>query len=108
MSVKVSVYYTPECPADEFLKELRETLTEAGISYEIEEIVLVSDDEAVEHKVLGVPTVRINGADVDPNFEDKGIYRAACTRLYKWKGNVYSFPPKEMILEALRRLGVRK
>lgn len=103
---KVTVYYTPECPADELLRELREALSEAGISHEIEEITLVNDEEAAEHKILGVPTVRINGVDVDPNFEDKGVYRAACTRIYKWEGRIYNYPPKEMIVEALRRLGL--
>lgn len=105
---KVVVYYTPECPAEEFLKELREALSETGVQYEIEEITLASDEEAAQHKILGVPTVRINGVDVDPNFEDKGIYRAACTRIYKWKGQIYSFPPKEMLIESLRRLGLTK
>lgn len=105
---KVVVYYTPECPADEFLRELREALSGTEVPYEVEEVILASDEEAAEHKVLGVPTVRINGIDVDPNFEDKGIYRAACSRIYKWEGRMYNYPPSEMLLEALRRLGLLK
>lgn len=105
---KVVVYYTPECPAEEFLRDLREALSEANVQYEIEEITLASDEEAAQHKVLGVPTVRINGVDVDPNFEDKGVYRAACTRIYKWKGQMFTYPPREMVMEALKRLGLAK
>lgn len=104
--VRVVVYYTPECPADELLRELREALSETEVPYELEEVVLASDEEAAEHKVLGVPTVRINGTDVDPNFEDKGVYRAACTRIYKWEGRMYNYPPRGMIVEALRKLGL--
>ncbi|MCS7103770.1 MAG: DUF2703 domain-containing protein [Candidatus Korarchaeum sp.] len=106
--VKIVVYYTPECPADDFLRELKDALLEAELPHEIEEVVLASDEEAVGHKVLGVPTVRINGVDLDPNFEDKGIYRATCTRIYKWEGRIYSYPPKGMVVEALRRLGLLK
>lgn len=102
--VKISIYYTPECPGEPVIQEVKEALSEAGIEdYELEEILLASDEEAAEHKVLGVPTVRVNGVDVDPGFEDRGIYTSTCSRVYKWRGEYYDRPPKEMIMEALRR-----
>ncbi len=105
--LKVSVYYTPECPRETVLDEVKKALEEARVeSYEIEEIVLANDDEAREHRILGVPTVRIEGMDVDPNFEDKGVYRSTCTRIYRWGEHLYNYPPKDMIKDALKRLGL--
>ncbi len=103
--VKISVYYTPECPKDPVVEEIKKAVEEAGLKdYELEEVLLASDEEAAQHKVLGVPTVRINGVDVDPSFEDKGVYTSTCSRIYKWAGKYHDYPPKEMIVEALRRV----
>ncbi len=103
--VKISVYYTPECPKEPVIEEIKKAVLEAGLEdYELEEVLLASDEEAAQHKVLGVPTVRINGVDVDPSFEDKGVYTSTCSRIYKWAGKYHDYPPKEMIVEALRRV----
>ncbi len=105
--IKVEVYYTPECPADIVIEEIRAAFSEAGIEdYYIEDMVLASDEEAEEHRVLGVPTVRIQGIDVDPNFRDEGVYKSTCSRIYRWKGKFHDYPPKDMIKDALRRLGL--
>ncbi len=105
--IKVEVYYTPECPADMVIEEIRAAFSEAGIKdYDLEDIVLANDDEAEEHKVLGVPTVRIQGIDVDPSFKDEGVYSSTCSRIYRWEGKFHDYPPKDMIKDALRRLGL--
>ncbi|MCD6245015.1 MAG: DUF2703 domain-containing protein [Candidatus Korarchaeota archaeon] len=107
--VKITIYYTPECPKDPVVSSVSEALKEAGIDdYEIEDILLANDEEACRHKVLGIPTVRVNGVDVDPTFKDIGKYTSACSRVYKWEGKYYSVPPKEMILDAFKRLGILK
>ncbi len=106
-SVRVEVYYTPECPADIVINEIKAAFSEVGMeNYDLEEIVLANDEEAREHKILGVPTVRIQGIDVDPSFEDKGVYKSTCSRIYRWKGKFHDYPPKEMIKDALKRLGL--
>ncbi len=102
--VRISVYYTPECPREPVIEEIKKAVREAGVEeYELEEVVLANDEEAAQHRVLGVPTVRINGVDVDPSFEDRGVYTSTCSRIYKWAGKYHDYPPKEMIVEALRR-----
>ncbi len=102
--VKISVYYTPECPREPVIEEIKKAVREVGVEeYELEEVVLANDEEAAQHRVLGVPTVRINGVDVDPSFEDRGVYTSTCSRIYKWAGKYHDYPPKEMIVEALRR-----
>ncbi len=105
MRLRIQLYYTPECPKEPVIKDLKEALEELGITdYEIEEIMLANDYEAQQHKVMGVPTLRVNGEDIDPNYVDKGRYKASCTRLYKWGGRLYDRPPKEMIKERLVNL----
>ncbi len=107
VKVEVEVYHTPECPADIVIEEIRTAFSEVGISkYDLEEIVLASDEEAKKYRVLGVPTVRINGTDVDPNFKDEGVYKSTCSRIYRWEGKFHEYPPKEMIEDALRRIGI--
>ncbi len=102
--VRITVYYTPECPKEPVIEEIRKAVQEAELKdYELEEVLLASDEEAAQHRVLGVPTVRINGVDVDPSFEDRGVYTSTCSRIYKWAGRYHDYPPKEMIVEALRR-----
>ena len=102
--VRISVYYTPECPREPVIEEIKKAVREVGVEeYELEEVVLANDEEAAQHRVLGVPTVRINGVDVDPSFEDRGVYTSTCSRIYKWAGKYHDYPPKEMIVEALRR-----
>ncbi len=102
MRLKIQLYYTPECPRDPIIKDIKDALSELGVEdYEIEEVMLANDYEARQHRVMGVPTIRINGEDLDPNFKDRGEYKASCTRLYKWKGSIYDRPPKEMIKERL-------
>ena len=102
--VRVTVFLTPECPGDRVRSELEAALKEAGVDYELEEIYLANDEEAKQHRVLGVPTIRINGVDVDPNFEDRGVYSSMCSRVYKWEGKLFDYPPKDMIKRALERL----
>jgi hypothetical protein len=46
----------------------------------------------------------VNGVDIDPEFRDTGEYTASCTRVYRWAGSIYQYPPKEMIKEGLRRI----
>ncbi len=105
--VRITVYYTPECPREPVIEEIRKAAEEVGLEdYELEEVLLANDDEAAQHRVLGVPTVRINGVDVDPSFKDRGVYKSTCSRIYKWKGGYHDYPPKEMIADALRRMGI--
>ena len=51
---------------------------------------------------IGSPTIQINGEDLDPEVNAGMPYQGHC-RVYIYKNKPFEFPPKEMILEALKR-----
>jgi len=50
----------------------------------------------------GSPTIRVDGRDIDPGFEDPGDYSPRC-RLYRTPEGLRGVPPYEWIEVALRR-----
>jgi hypothetical protein len=77
---------------------LREVLAEHKISLSIRIQDITIEEEAVRHRYLGSPSIRIHGLDIDPEaraFDDYGLG----WRRYPDAGGV---PTKAMMLEALR------
>jgi hypothetical protein len=54
------------------------------------------------YRFFGSPTVQVNGEDVDPKAKMVTKYGMSSCRPYFWNGKSYDYPPKEMIMEALR------
>ncbi|WP_237558694.1 DF family (seleno)protein [Candidatus Methanodesulfokora washburnensis] len=103
--MRIQLFYTSECPTKDLaLDELRRALEELGLKADVEEIFIADEIEARSYKIIGTPTIRVNGVDIDPEFRDTGEYTASCTRVYRWAGSIYQYPPKEMIKEGLRRI----
>ena len=49
------------------IKLVRETALEMGISIAREHVVIQSQDEARLYRLIGSPTVQINGRDIEPD-----------------------------------------
>ena len=89
------------CPHHERARALlREVLTERGIEAEIEEIDAGDPDTAERVRFAGSPTIRIDGADVDPGYEDHGDYTVRC-RLYLTSEGLRGTPEREWIESAI-------
>lgn len=67
--------------------------------------LITTDAEARERRFFGSPQLLINGCDVDPMAERMTNYHVQGCRLYAWNGGLYEYPPKEMVEEALMKLG---
>ena len=65
--MKIEVLTIPGCQVTPPTVELvKATATEMGASYELSIVTVETNDQANDHKFIGSPTVRINGADIDP------------------------------------------
>src|SRR5271155_2478555 len=99
---KIEFLYLDDCPSHpEALALLRDVLAERGVDRPIEVREVRSDDEALELRFPGSPTIRIDGRDVDP--AGAGGRPALSCRIYRLPGGrVSPLRSREQIVEALR------
>jgi hypothetical protein len=96
----VEILYTDECPFwKEALKLIEAVIEESNMKINVKRTKISSVAEAKRFKFPGSPTVRINGVDIDPAMKATEGY-VGC-RIYRYKGRMYEYPPREMIKAAL-------
>ena len=83
---------------------IKEALKELGLSAELEVTLMDTPEKAQTHKFFGSPTIKINGIDLEPELEASANFSLDACRTYIYEGSLYHYPPKEMLLEALRPL----
>lgn len=104
MEKKITLLFVQGCHAyHEAFDELAAALKESGLPPRFEAILITSDEDAKNHKFFGSPTVQVDGVDVDPKAKAVTKYGMSSCRPYIWQGKSYDFPPKAMILEALKK-----
>ena len=101
-AMRIEVLIFEGCPnAEPAVQLARDVAAEAGIDPEIE-IVRINDLEASQaHRFLGSPSIRIDGADVEPGA-DRRPPAYGC-RIYKVAGGPSGLPDREWVVGALRR-----
>ena len=62
------------------LAQVREVLDELAIDAEISVIEVRTGSDARHHRFLGSPTVRVDGADIEPAARSRCDYGLACRR----------------------------
>jgi hypothetical protein len=101
--MKIELLFFDGCPSHKaFLPRLRDLLEHAGVNDSIEQRRVATHADAQRERFLGSPTLRVDGADVDPRARDRTDYALKC-RLYPVAGRLRETPPDEWILEALRQ-----
>jgi hypothetical protein len=80
---------------------LAEVVAELAPDSTIRDIDATDPDVAERLRFPGSPTIRIDGRDVQPGFEDPGDYTPRC-RLYWSDRGLTRIPPHEWIEAALR------
>lgn len=101
--MKIELLYFDGCPSyDPLLLELQQLLEGQGLNDKVELRLIESLDLAEEERFLGSPTLRINGEDIDPAAANRSDFGLKC-RLYRSDEGVSGVPPKEWIIDALRR-----
>ncbi len=93
-------------------KALKEALKQAELPEEFDVMVVKDDGEAKKYRFFGSPQVTIDGRDLDPSAEKATQFQVEGCRFYMWpparrasgsESKMYEYPPKAMILEALKK-----
>ena len=99
---KIVFLYWEGCPSHAKARRLLdEVMAEVGLAAPVEEVEVLTDEDAERLEFPGSPTIRVNGADVDPEGAARMETALTC-RLYRLEdGRPSPLPSREMIRRAL-------
>jgi hypothetical protein len=98
---RVEILYFEGCPNHQPARMLVERLAaQLRIEPEIRLVEVADPDTAVELRFLGSPTVRVDGADVEPGADERRDFALSC-RIYRSEGGVVEQPEEAWVREAL-------
>lgn len=98
---RVELLWFQDCPNHPAAKVmLDELLGELAPGTAVQDIDATDPAVAQRHRFPGSPTIRVDGRDVDPSFEDPGDYTPRC-RLYRTSRGLGGLPQRNWIESAL-------
>ena len=90
------------CPSHpEAWQRLQHVLTELHIEAEIERVEITTDEQAIQWRFPGSPTIQVNGTDIDPKGAEQPS-RLTCRLYFKEDGRPSPLPSELMITRAIR------
>lgn len=97
----IQFLFWEDCPSHpEAWQRLQQVLADLGVTAEVERIEVRTDAEAEALAFRGSPTLRVNGADIDPRAAELPA-RLTC-RLYRTdEGRPSPLPPESLIRRAV-------
>jgi copper chaperone CopZ len=99
--MKVEVLFFKGCPNHlPTVERVCETLHTMGRHEDIREIEVDTHDKAEANAFLGSPSVRINGADIEPSARDAKVFGLTC-RTYVNGATRTGLPSRELISAAI-------
>ena len=102
-SVRVEILAREDCPHRGMaLVVVERVVDETGIPAEIEVVEVESDSDAETYRVLGSPTVLVDGRDVDPEPNLWADF-SVDDRIYRTARGPSGWPEPEWIRDALLR-----
>jgi glutaredoxin len=101
--VEIELLYFEGCPYYQTtLKYLEGIIMEKKLDVMVKMVKIKNDDDAVKHKFLGSPTIRVNDQDIDSTAREKENFSMGC-RLYLEDGKLMELPSKKMIRHAIEK-----
>jgi thymidylate synthase len=102
--MKIELYYFDECSSyKKAVENLEEALRLEGLEQDIEMVAVASEADAQVKRLIGSPSIRIDGVDLEgPEADDQG-YGYGC-RIYSENGGSAGWPSVERVRSALRSL----
>ncbi len=98
---RVGLPWFQDCPNHPAARALLgELLGELAPGTTVEDIDATDLAVAERHRFPGSPTIRVNGRDVDPSFQDPGDYTPRC-RLYRTSAGLGGLPERAWIEAAI-------
>ena len=99
--MKIELLMFDDCPNHHAASDLlREVLDELDVDDPIENIEVADPETGERLRFPGSPTIRINGMDVDPEYEDTGDYALRC-RVYLTGDGFKGVPERRWIETAV-------
>ncbi len=103
--MRIEVLYFEGCPSQELLlPRLRTLVSEIRSDARVDVRRVESPDGAEAECFLGSPTVRVDGADVEPGAEGRSDFGLKC-RLFRTEEGSSPTPPDEWLRAALAQAG---
>lgn len=98
---RVELPWFHDCPNHPAARALLDELLGAlAPGATVDEIDATDPAVAQRHRFPGSPTIRIDGRDVDPSFQDPGDYTPRC-RLYRTSAGLGGLPERAWIEAAI-------
>ena len=99
--MRVELLWFEDCPNHSLAEEmLRSVLDEHGVEEEIQRIEVRDQPTGEAVRFPGSPTIRINGRDIEPGWEDCEDCMPRC-RLYSTADGLRGIPEREWIQGAV-------
>ncbi len=100
----IEFLWFPDCPSHPQARAmLAESLSEAGIDAQVEEICITDWEQARQHRFPGSPTIRIDGDDIDPVGAAAMGTALTCRTYERPDGRFGPLPLRSDLVEAIRR-----
>lgn len=99
---RIEFLFWQDCPSHpEAYRLLQEVMAELDLRADVEQIEVLTDDDAERLDFPGSPTIRVDGVDVDPAGASQMGTALTC-RIYSLEdGRISPVPSKGMIRQAL-------
>jgi hypothetical protein len=102
-SVQIEILAREDCPNRGMaLVVVERVVDETGIPAQIDVVEVASDEDAATYRVLGSPTVLVDGRDVDPQPSLHADF-SVDDRIYRTERGPCGWPDAEWIRDALLR-----
>lgn len=99
--MQIEFLWFDDCPNYTAARSLlSEVLAERGIEAAIDDINVPDLESGERVKFAGSPSIRIDGADIEPRYEDSGDYTPRC-RVYQTSAGLRGVPEREWIEAAI-------
>lgn len=96
--MQVRVVYFEGCPNHKPAVDLvRSVADEVGVPIEIESVLVETPEQARVERMLGSPTIQVDGVDIDPTARSRDDFAFSC-RVFDGHAGL---PPRAMIAAAL-------
>ena len=106
--MKIELLWFEDCPNHHATSDLVEDVLKArGVSATVTPVEVPDLATGERVKFPGSPTLRIDGADVDPSYEDTGDYTPRC-RVYMTASGLKGVPERAWVEQAVDRALARQ
>lgn len=99
--VRVEILYFEGCPNLEGARALvKRVAQDHGVVAEVAMVKVPDAESAIRQRFLGSPSVRVEGADVEPNADERTEFALGC-RVYRTDSGPAGQPSEEWVRAAL-------